>query len=64
MHSVQYEWLVGQYEDHDTWSWDNSEFSVGACLTLYDPSASEELISGYSSRLYFLEDEELISIRR
>ena len=64
MHSVQYWCLVDQYQDHDTWSWDNSEFLVGACMTLYNPSASEELISGYSSRVYFVEDEELISTRR
>ena len=64
MHSAQSEWLVGQYQDHDTWSWDNSKFSVGACMTFYDPSASEELISGYSSRVYFVENEELISTRR
>ena len=37
MHDVQYEWLVGQYQEHHAWSWDNSEFSVGACMTLYDP---------------------------
>ena len=37
MHEVQYEWLVGQYRDHHAWSWDNSEFSVGAFMTLYDP---------------------------
>jgi len=30
MHEVQYEWLLDQYKDHHAWSWDNSEFSVGA----------------------------------
>jgi len=30
MHNVQYEWLLDQYQDHHAWSWDNSEFSVGA----------------------------------
>ena len=64
MHSARYEWLVGQYQDHDTWSWHNSEFWVGACMTFYDPSASKELISDYSSRVYFVENEELISTRR
>ena len=32
MHEVQYEWLVNQYQDHHAWSWDNSEFSVGAWM--------------------------------
>ena len=59
MHSVQYEWLVGQYQSHDHGSWDNSEFSAGARMTLYDPSASEGLISSYSSGIYFVEDEEV-----
>lgn len=40
MHEVQYEWLLDQYQDHHAWSWDNSEFCVGAwCITPYDPSA-------------------------
>jgi len=30
IHEVEYEWLLAQYQDHDAWSWDNSEFSVGA----------------------------------
>jgi monoamine oxidase len=30
MHNVEYKYLLSQYKEHHAWSWDNSEFSVGA----------------------------------